>query len=114
MTDIVERLRVPCLERGLDEGWIDAERKQAADEITRLRAALEAASPWKQMDSAPKDGTPVLVVFLYDDGEVLHRVVWWDNVRTWPWRDEFTGYREQNAVAWMPLPEPPELGGGDE
>ena len=41
MTDIVERLRVPCLERGLDEGWIDAQRREAADEITRLRAALE-------------------------------------------------------------------------
>lgn len=118
MTDIVYRLRerasvARCENTGTALG--DAVHfEEAADEITRLRAALEAASPWKQMDSAPKDGTPVLMVFLYDDGEVLLRVVWWEGVRTWPWRDESTGYREQNAVAWMPLPAPPAMGGGDE
>lgn len=42
MTDIVERLRVPCFENGLDEGWIDKERREAAAEIARLRAALES------------------------------------------------------------------------
>jgi hypothetical protein len=41
MTDIVERLRVPCFENGLDEGWIDKERREAAAEIKRLRAVLE-------------------------------------------------------------------------
>ena len=40
MADIVERLRTSCFEKGLDETWIDAERKEAAGEIERLRAAL--------------------------------------------------------------------------
>lgn len=30
---LVERLRVPCFEIGLDEGWIDAQRAKAADRI---------------------------------------------------------------------------------
>jgi hypothetical protein len=32
--DIVRRLKIPCIEKGLDEQWIDAERKEAADIIT--------------------------------------------------------------------------------
>lgn len=40
MSDLIERLREPCFERGLDETWIDAQRGEAADEITTLRARL--------------------------------------------------------------------------
>lgn len=40
MSDIVERLRVPCIEFGLDEGWIDAERKEAANKIEVLEARI--------------------------------------------------------------------------
>lgn len=40
MDDIVERLRVPCIEFGLDEGWIDAERKEAANKIKVLEARI--------------------------------------------------------------------------
>ncbi|MDF1807944.1 hypothetical protein [Hyphomonas sp.] len=43
MDDIVERLRVPCIEFGLDEGWIDAERKEAANKIETLEARIAKA-----------------------------------------------------------------------
>ena len=43
MDDIVERLRVPCIEFGLDEGWIDAERKEAANKIEALEARIAKA-----------------------------------------------------------------------
>jgi hypothetical protein len=36
--DLVERLREPCFERGLDELWIDAQRIEAADRIEELEA----------------------------------------------------------------------------
>ena len=46
-SELIARLRLPCYERGLDEGWIDSERKEAAtaiealaDENWRLRSAL--------------------------------------------------------------------------
>ena len=40
--DLVKMLRVPCFEKGLDEGWIDHERKEAADRIEELEAKLAA------------------------------------------------------------------------
>ena len=42
---LVERLRVPCFEIGLDEGWIDAQRAKAADRIEKLEA--EQARFWQ-------------------------------------------------------------------
>ena len=47
MTDIVERLRSEIPHRLIESHWtvdfeaLDAERKEAADEIEKLRAALE-------------------------------------------------------------------------
>ena len=38
---LVERLRVPCFEIGLDEGWIDAQRNKAAARIEALSAENE-------------------------------------------------------------------------
>jgi hypothetical protein len=40
--ELVGRLLTPCFERGLDEGWIDKEREQAATAITTLEAELAA------------------------------------------------------------------------
>lgn len=74
--------------------------------VGRWRAALAAQpapSPWRPIETAPKDGTEVLMVFVFDYGEALHRVVRWDGSEMWPWRDEYTGYREQEAKGWMPL-----------
>ena len=70
------------------------------------RAALAtqpAPSGWRPIETAPKDGTEVLMVFVFEDGETLHRVVRWDGSEMWPWRDEYTGYREGEAKGWMPL-----------
>ena len=41
--DLVRRLLEPCFERGLDELWIDAQRKEAADRIEELEAKLAKA-----------------------------------------------------------------------
>lgn len=66
-------------------------------------AAQPALSSWRPIETAPKDGTEVLMVFVFEDGETLHRVVRWDGSEMWPWRDEYTGYREGEAKGWMPL-----------
>ena len=74
------------------------------------RAALDgqpAPSGWRPIETAPKDGTEVLMVFVFEDDETLHRVVRWDGSEMWPWRDEYTGYREGEAKGWMPLPPAP-------
>ena len=70
-------------------------------------AAQPAPSGWRPIETAPKDGTEVLMVFVFEDGETLHRVVRWDGSEMWPWREEYTGYREGEAKGWMPLPPAP-------
>ena len=42
--DLVKRLRVPCFEIGLDEGWIDAQRAEAADRIEQHEAFRQEVS----------------------------------------------------------------------
>lgn len=79
-------------------------------DLRRARAALDgqpAPSGWRPIETAPKDGTEVLMVFVFEDGETLHRVVRWDASEMWPWRDEYTGYREREAKGWLPLPPAP-------
>ena len=125
----------PCPGRDCEYSMYNSERET---EIKRLRAELDhfasggnmitpspsretdwgpdvgkevippAPSPWRPIETAPKDGTEVLMVFVSEDGEVLHRVVRWDGSEMWPWRDEYTGYRERDAKGWMPLPTPPQ------
>lgn len=65
-------------------------------------------SEWQPIESAPKDGKPIIVL---DDGDV--RVAAWSGML-----GKFSGtggnifnYCE-NATHWMPLPTPPEQLGG--
>lgn len=70
-------------------------------------------SEWQDIESAPKDGTPV---FLWWDGDFAPIARWENNrwmfamAQSWP-----SGFPEQITHAflghppthWMPLPEPP-------
>jgi len=77
---------------------------------------------WQPMDTAPKDGTWVLV---YDDGvQVVAKYMWQNNwlwathldVSDWHWAthlDASEGHKVYQTCVpsrWMPLPNPPELG----
>src|ERR1700743_796824 len=77
------------------------------------------SSPWRPMETAPKDGTPVLVNFGPRVG--VHRVAWEENVSgttiwsvddrkhgTYPLR----GYVKADERGWMPLPEAEGLDAG--
>ena len=71
---------------------------QAADEIESLRARLE----WQPIETAPKDGTPLLIAFRNKEVAIA------------PWSKsgpmEVTPQFDLGWMAthWMPLPEPPE------
>ena len=71
---------------------------------------------WQPIETAPKDGTPVLVLFAKDpndaDDEDWILVVEWHDMGSelaFPWRapDGGTGYNPERATHWMPLPNPP-------
>ena len=109
--DIVALLR----ERGAwhDEGKVweqDALCVAAAAKIERLRAEL-AKHQWRTMDSAPKDGTPVLLSIPAHDAAHIGR--WNDDAYAktprpfWEW-DSYskTILRSHQPIAWRFLPIP--------
>ena len=71
-----------------------------------LSIALAACdeSPWRSMDSAPKDDTEVLLYF--GDGRI-EKAVWWDCYGEWVDTREYITMR--NPTHWMPLPAAPEI-----
>jgi len=83
------------------------------DEWRKLYQDTLAAQQWQPIETAPKDGTAILV---YDEGAAL---VTWEVYRRhqeehadWclmdSWQDEQGGYSTVNhPTHWMPLPEPP-------
>lgn len=76
---------------------------------------IVSLNAWRPMESAPKDGTRILVT---DGDEVL--VAEWRAVKiaypdcrpTWGWyvpysdQDEQGGAHEAGPIGWMPLPRP--------
>lgn len=63
-------------------------------------------SEWRDIESAPKDGSLVLLCDIYErfDGHRIFVARWCDGNRHKEWVCH--GYRKQ-ATHWMPLPEPP-------
>jgi hypothetical protein len=61
---------------------------------------------WKEMDSAPRDGTPILVARNNDVSWEFY-VVWWTRDPVYPWSAEWNAYPEERLDYWRPLPEPP-------
>ena len=78
---------------------------------------------WDLIDSAPKDGTPILAIGVYGDGKVCYEVGvvaferggWFYQAdgATVIEREDWgiTDYSEMTVIThWMPLPEPPSAG----
>ena len=66
------------------------------------------ASPWRGMDSAPRDGSWVLIATKpHSRGTVVAR--WTQAHGKYTWCDE-EGETYENAAHWTPLPEPPKEG----
>lgn len=82
-------------------------------------AYLDAADDWRPMESAPKDGTEVLLAIPNPykvRGDV--EVAWWfSDWENWqigaepdPTKDELFGIGSNVPRAWRPLPSPPKEG----
>jgi len=112
-----------------DAWWVCGyERAIEVDEIDErpiTRPATPAPEPsglaWRTIDSAPKDGTAVLIISNYNDVSVAR---WNERKSTWDcladgfhaiehMSDFGTEYRTVDvAAAWQPLPVPPRAEGG--
>jgi hypothetical protein len=65
-------------------------------------------SEWKPIETAPRDGTNIILVDADNTPPCLVIGLWSDKLHTWivKWDlDPFEGY---DATHWMPLPLPPE------
>lgn len=78
----------------------------AADKLEALPTDDAAVEGWQPIETAPKDGSRVLAIWLYrpgdaDAGSKSHGVVrwcgWWDS----------HGFTVPKPTHWRPLPEPP-------
>ena len=95
------------------------------DELTRF-AELVAQhgrnnlTSWNPIETAPKDGTDVLVMYMNIDTQIVHNAFWLsdegcnDNIVGW-WTYEHSEASRillddwMTPTHWMPLPTPPEL-----
>lgn len=69
-------------------------------------------SEWQKIETAPRDGTPILAYLAFED-EPVFDIIKWDGKPKYPWR-----YVNNNAfhalvsedipTHWQPLPAPPE------
>ena len=57
---------------------------------------------WQPIETAPKDGTRVLLFVRYSNNVTSIDDSYWDN------RGHWNNHRLSNVIAWMPLPNPPE------
>jgi hypothetical protein len=63
------------------------------------------SSEWQKIETAPKDGTAILVT----DG-LICTVVFWDDesdIYSWQLSDSEVHYNKDAFTHWMPLPHPP-------
>lgn len=78
------------------------ERSKSADEINRLRAAMK----WQPIETAPLDGTPVLVVDDQGRGCCCVYIATYSSLSGWTL--DTSPQEEGYPTHWMPLPELPE------
>ena len=62
---------------------------------------------WLPIDTAPKDGTPVLVCGPDINGSVYMDACAWPKGWTVKWPVAYMGYAAGEPTHWMPLPPPP-------
>ena len=105
--DEITRLRAEVATMTNDYFRRHRECGDMAQEVIRLRAeveALRAATPWQPIETAPRDGTEILV---YTCSGCFY-VVSYDDIYSAPWRViNSEGFREHVPTHWMPLPPPP-------
>ena len=69
--------------------------------VDSLGRTLSQNAQWQPIETAPKDGSIILVFGLNDIN-----IAYWQSIDTQIFTDEF-GHELYELTHWMPLPEPP-------
>lgn len=88
------------------ENGATGENRDIAEGVLALRLAMVERGGWQDIETAPKDGTPVLVSI----PEAILIVAEWYSIPNGAWHS--AGRRLAEPTHWMPLPAPPSAGGG--
>ena len=82
---------------------------------------LEKASQWRPIETAPKDGEEILVMYMHIDTQIVHNgfwledpqdpdsTGWWTYLRSEGAREKLEGWRM--PTHWIPLPKLPAIKG---
>lgn len=116
-------LKRSCVHLGKCYAWADAERSYEGNILAEVdgeidledlaRAAITILQPlldergWRPIESAPKDGTVILLHGTYKDGSGQCSVALWSDGHGWVDDVDFDPLWHQNPTHWMPLPEAP-------
>lgn len=114
VTEDLRLSRLRCAQLGgVNDMWIAAEREvsQARIElaaVTAHRDALLKEHAWQPIETAPKDGTSIIV--LSPTGNVWCNVKWCVRQRTGErWTHFMQGGLKFEPTHWMPMPKAPEV-----
>lgn len=106
MADIVERLRA-AESGGYREEAYTKLCGDAADEVALLRNAVEGAASWQPIETAPRDGTAILLGFWYQGRFAQYQAFW----GPLGWMVDSRQYHPKHFQEWFrvwhPLPAAP-------
>jgi hypothetical protein len=107
--------RTPYASKDKAELWLEVKRESIAAALRTAYAAGAEADRWQPIETAPRDGTSILVaggtITWHGPGttvtleEVSH--VNWDGAGWWVGNDEDGEHISCEPTHWMPLPQKP-------
>jgi len=84
-------------------------RNEELKEAKSRIAELEAAAQWRPMDTAPRDGTEILVL-CHSGARSQCELAVWEGHSCNQWIGDASRYDEDQVSVWLPIPALPEGG----
>lgn len=112
-----------------DNDWTAAEKAELADHMIELWTRFKGGSRWQPIETAPKDGTPIIVGFDFASVWIVHKafyrsaddlkdliehkvgdwslndVGWWSYTTGSVTQEQLDGHR--TPTHWLPMPDLP-------
>ena len=100
----------PLLQSAPDR--IDARKQSSLGKADAILALFSPADGWRPIETAPKDGTKVLVCGPHENGGTYQAVTAWPKGWVARWPVSYEAYAADEPTHWRPLPAAPPPPGG--